>query len=424
LYKSKEVFEKSDDGFLPESLNNIGRLQTRQGKYQDAYKNLTAAYNMAKKKEGKLAMVGAKNALGNLYLEKSEPQNAINAFTESKNLAAVIGANEDLRDAYIGLTNAFKMAKDFSSAVQYQDSLISINKIIYDLEKNQKLDNLQLAWSIEKQEIDIERLTTDNKIQAQQIERAKLIRNFFIVAAALLLLLAGGAVDRYRYMSRTNKIITEEKDKSNKLLLNILPEETANELKEFGVVKARKYTQASVLFTDFVDFTGTASNMPPEDLVESINYYFSEFDNIVEKHNLEKIKTIGDAYMCAGGLPNENDTNIKDAVSAALEIIDFVNKTAQNPPKGITAFKIRIGIHSGPLIAGVVGNTKMQYDIWGDTVNIASRFETSSSPNKINVSEAIYSQLKDEMSFEFRGDQPVKNRGKMKMYFVQNGAAV
>ena len=232
-------------------------------------------------------------------------------------------------------------------------------------------------------------------------------------------LLAIGLFRRNKYINKTKFIIDEAKKKSDELLCNILPEETAEELKKYGKVEAKKYESVTVLFTDFKGFTKYAEELPPEKLVETVDMYFSEFDKIVEKYNIEKIKTIGDAYMCAGGLPEPSENHAEMMVKAAKEIAEFVKKKKQVHRVNESRFDIRIGIHTGPIVAGIVGKNKFSYDIWGDTVNVASRMESSSEAGKINVSETTYELIKDKFSFESRGEVKVKNRGSIKMYFIK-----
>jgi class 3 adenylate cyclase len=205
-----------------------------------------------------------------------------------------------------------------------------------------------------------------------------------------------------------------EKRKSDELLLNILPEEVAAELKEKGVSEARLYTEVSVLFTDFINFTGISEQLSPKELVHEIGEYFKAIDEIVERHNLEKIKTIGDAYLAVSGLPNADNAHAENAVRAALEIGAYIEKRKQEG--GL--FDIRTGINSGPVVAGIVGIKKFAYDIWGDTVNIAARMEQNGEPGKVNISHATYLMVKDKFKCEYRGEIEAKNKGKLKMYFV------
>jgi len=202
------------------------------------------------------------------------------------------------------------------------------------------------------------------------------------------------------------------------LLLNILPEETARELKEFGKVKAKRFDSVTVLFTDFVGFTSYAKNLEPEELVSSVDYYFSKFDEIMEKYKVEKIKTIGDAYMCVSGLPEPGEKDAIRAVEAAFEILDFMEESKKTNRNDIAKFDIRMGINTGPIVAGVVGTKKFAYDVWGDAVNVASRMESKSESGKINISESTYELIKDHYDCEFRGEIDVKNKGMMKMFFV------
>lgn len=295
----------------------------------------------------------------------------------------------------------------------------SVKDTLYNVENDRRIEGLQFQFLIEKKEAEIELLNRENELKASQIERSRILRNFLIAAALFLLIIVGGIAYQYWFAQKANKIITEERNRSDELLLNILPAETAEELKAYGAVKAKKYDFVSVLFTDFKAFTKQVENIPPEELVKSIDYYFKGFDEIFEKHNLEKIKTIGDSYMCVGGIPGENKSNPEDAIKAGLGIIRFVDQLKIEKPQGIQLFNVRIGISSGPVISGVVGKTKFQYDIWGDTVNLASRMETSSEDGKVNISEFTYDHVKDKFDFDFRGNIEVKNRGRVKMYYVK-----
>ncbi|MFD2999440.1 adenylate/guanylate cyclase domain-containing protein [Pontibacter toksunensis] len=210
-----------------------------------------------------------------------------------------------------------------------------------------------------------------------------------------------------------------EKKKSDDLLLNILPVETAEELKVNGRTVALRYERVTVLFTDFKDFTQISEDLTPEELVAVIDFYFCAFDKIISKYNIEKIKTIGDAYMCAGGIPNPDANTPADVVKAGLEILAFVeNLNPENQFKK-HRFEIRIGIHTGPVVAGIVGTKKFAYDIWGDTVNTASRMESSCQEGKVNISGATYELVKDEFICSYRGKVDAKNKGEIDMYFVE-----
>jgi class 3 adenylate cyclase len=217
-------------------------------------------------------------------------------------------------------------------------------------------------------------------------------------------------------LEKLYKELGAEKKKSDDLLLNILPIEVAEELKRKGLIDPVYYDSASVLFTDFKGFTTIASKMKPSELVRELDFYFSEFDKIIERYGLEKLKTIGDAYMCAGGLPKVSTTHAVDLVNAAWDIQEFMKELKLE--RGDSAWDLRIGINSGPLMAGVIGTKKFSYDIWGDTVNIASRLESNGEPKKINISQFTYDLVKEDFLCEYRGKISVKNKGEIDMYFV------
>jgi ligand-binding sensor domain-containing protein/class 3 adenylate cyclase len=212
-------------------------------------------------------------------------------------------------------------------------------------------------------------------------------------------------------------LIETEKNKVEKLLLNILPEETAEELKSKGKASARSYRQVTIMFTDFVGFTKIAETMRPADLVTKLDSYFIAFDDIVAKYNIEKIKTIGDAYMCAAGVPIRSKSNPIDTTLAALHIQRYMKEQHENEPG--QHWELRIGINTGEIIAGVVGTKRFAYDIWGNAVNVAQRMEMSSEAFKVNVSGATFQEIEPYFEFTYRGKVAAKNKGEVDMYYVE-----
>jgi class 3 adenylate cyclase len=225
--------------------------------------------------------------------------------------------------------------------------------------------------------------------------------------------------ERTRDLEQRNQDLAKEKKRSDDLLLNILPAETAEELKTYGSSKARMFEQATVMFTDFVNFTTLSSMIPPELLVAELDHCFRNFDEIITRWGLEKIKTIGDAHMSVGGITG-NTCSPSDVIHAGLEIRDFVTRYARDKPDELKPFfNLRVGIHTGIVVAGIVGLKKFSYDIWGDTVNMAARMQSSSNPGKVNVSESTYLLAAADFDFEPRGKIAAKNKGEQVMYFVE-----
>jgi class 3 adenylate cyclase/putative methionine-R-sulfoxide reductase with GAF domain len=221
-----------------------------------------------------------------------------------------------------------------------------------------------------------------------------------------------------RVKERT-KDLARALEKSDSLLLNILPSEVAEELKEKGEVTPVHFDNVTIMFTDFKDFTHIAEGMSPSQLIRELDGYFTQFDKTIDRYHLEKLKTIGDSYMCAGGIPRIGDTHPIEACLAALEIQSFMDQMKKVKEKmKEPIWELRLGIHTGSVMAGVVGERKFAYDVWGDTVNIASRMEFSGTPGKINISNATYELVKDFFDCEYRGEVDAKNKGKVRMYFV------
>jgi len=226
---------------------------------------------------------------------------------------------------------------------------------------------------------------------------------------------------RTQKIEKQKQIIEAAKIQSDALLLNILPAEIADELKQFGKSYARKHEQVSVLFADIKGFTSIAEKLTPVKLVTQLDEVFGAFDNIIAKYGMEKIKTIGDAYMCASGLPLADNENAIKSVKAALDMQQYIKEFgAANKIQNLPVFEIRIGIHTGPLVAGVVGSKKFAYDIWGDAVNLASQMEQHSEAGKVNISGETYSLVKDTFTCIHRGKIEAKSKGQVDMYFVES----
>ncbi len=231
--------------------------------------------------------------------------------------------------------------------------------------------------------------------------------------------------DQKKALESTNEELLElyvdlnnEKEKSEMLLYNILPEDVAYELKKHGRVEPVHYESVSIMFADIKGFTQIAENMSPDKLIGKLDNYFSAMDHIIERHHLEKLKTIGDCYMCAGGCPKQSKTHFVDIVLAALEIRQFL-KDSENKDANDLKWEMRIGIHTGPLVAGIIGKKKFIYDIWGDAVNTASRMESSGEPCEVNISRYTYELIKDFFETEYRGKRLIKNKGEVDMFFVK-----
>jgi len=213
--------------------------------------------------------------------------------------------------------------------------------------------------------------------------------------------------------------LQREKEKSDELLHNILPDSVIREIREKGSATAKEFKEATILFTDFVGFTKIGSSLSPAALVEELDACFRAFDEIVEENGIEKIKTIGDAYMAVGGLFDTESDSAQRVVSAALQMQEFIKKRKNiREESGLPAFEMRVGVHSGSVVAGIVGTLKFQYDIWGDAVNVASRMESNGEVGEVNISSQTQSLLQGNSKFEFtsRGMADIKGKGQLEMW--------
>jgi adenylate cyclase len=305
------------------------------------------------------------------------------------------------------LWKAYRAMKDYPNALKYHELYKmlgdSVSNAAFKKSMIEKETKYILTSEQEKKDV----------IAQKELQKQKLVRNGFIAGFAVVLLFA------VVFFSQRLKI-NKEKKRSDDLLLNILPYEVAEELKLTGHCKAKTFSMATVMFMDFKDFTSVSEKVSAELLVDEINYCFSAFDKIIQKYKVEKIKTVGDAYICVSGLPVLNFTHAVDVVNAAIEVRNFMlDRKKEKESRGEIPFELRIGIHTGPVVAGIVGLKKFQYDIWGDTVNLAARMESSGEAGQVNISGSTYVLVKEKFNCTHRGRIQAKNKGEVAMYFVE-----
>jgi class 3 adenylate cyclase len=303
-------------------------------------------------------------------------------------------------------------------AIEEKNQTINSNQ-----EAIQELTNEQMEADLEISNLELDKQKHEAEIKDSENRRNILFLIIGMFAIVMVFVIVGYVQKRKinRTLRNKNYQIIKEREKSDDLLLNILPKKIADELKEKGKTSIRKYENATVMFTDFKGFTKYAEQNTPEEVIALLDHYFCAFDEIIEKYDIEKIKTIGDAYLCVSGIPESKPGHTSKMIKIAFEMMQVMEDT-QTKMKDIGGvfLEMRIGIHCGPLVAGVVGSRKFAYDVWGDTVNIAARMEQSGQPGDINVSEAVYVMAKDDFNFNYRGEVEAKNKGKMKMYFVED----
>lgn len=402
----EELGDDANSAFAYSQLG-VGYLEYMKN-YPEALNVFFKSLNLAEKLNDKDQMLRGYLNIGSTYIKQGKSSEAKQWFQKALVLSKENQYADNLQKAYSGLSKSdsalgnYKAAfENYKLAVQYKDS-------VFNRENAQKLAQIELQNEFQKKE------TATKAEQEKKDIRQRNIRQS--ITAGLVLALIFLIVV---YFQR-NKI-SKARKRSDELLLNILPGEVAEELKTKGSAEAKHFAEVTVMFTDFKGFTRISEKLSPSELVSEIDNCFKAFDNIVTKHNIEKIKTIGDAYMCAGGLPVANTTNATDVVKAAMEIQQYMQQhLLQRKNEGKEIFEIRIGIHTGPVVAGIVGLKKFAYDIWGDTVNIASRMESSGEVGKVNISGTTYELVKGEFKFEYRGKVQAKNKGEIDMYYVEN----
>ena len=403
-------------------LNNLGYAYRSLGDYTNALDYYMQSLKIREDISDQQGMATSLNNIGSIYEKKGNYPKAIAYCQNGFELAKKIGALLEQKEGCNCLYEVYKAIGNGSKALEYHEQLAVIEDSLNAEETSEKLMQMEFQKQVTADslaQVEKERLL---RVEHDKEELANEKRQNILIASGIFVLaIAGGLWSRLSYVRKSKARLQIEKDRSENLLLNILPKEIAQELKEKGRTEARDFEMASVLFTDFKSFTETSASLSARELLQEINACFEVFDSIVDRFDIEKIKTIGDAYMAAGGLPVPTDDSVKNTVLAALEMQKFITerKTTMNK-KGFPAFEMRIGIHTGPVVAGIVGVKKFQYDIWGDTVNTASRMESNGEVSKVNISQSTYQLLKNDPYFSFvnRGKISAKGKGEIDMYFV------
>ncbi len=342
-----------------------------------------------------------KYALAEGYLDK-----ALDAAHKTEDIGLIMSIDKHLSDVYEQTGRVAKALKCYKAYKALSDS-------VYSRDHKRKMALGLLQFNFDKKERAMKEAQEKKDILAKtELRRQKVVKNALLGGIVVVLVFSGVL------FTQRNKVKSEKK-KTDNLLLNILPAEVAEELKAKGTTTAKHYNNVTVLFTDFVNFTKVAELLTPQELIDELHTCFKTFDQITEAYNIEKIKTIGDAYLAVAGLPVYSPQHAANAVNAAIEIRDFMTDRRAKLGEGRT-FSVRIGLHTGSVVAGIVGVKKFAYDIWGDAVNTAARLEQESDAGKINISQSTYELIEGKFDCFYRGEIEAKNKGLMKMYYVES----
>jgi class 3 adenylate cyclase/Tfp pilus assembly protein PilF len=421
--KDKEILEKGEDKRnLGICYNNLGNVYTKLGEFENAMESFNHSLKIREQIKDKRGIANLSKNIGLLFKEQKQFNKAIIWCEKGLKTSSEIGQLATKRESCKCLYESYKGLGNFVKALKYYERYMELGDSLKKEETAKKLQQMEFLQKIQADSLRQEKMKLKVEIaHEEQMNKQRIQKVILVSAVTVALVMIFGILRRLRYTRKAKTAIEKEKERSENLLLNILPYEVAEELKSTGTAKAKTYSMVSVMFADFKDFTRISEKVSAELLVDEIHHCFSAFDTILEKYKVEKIKTIGDSYMCASGLPVLNYTHATDLVSAAIEILTFIQeRKKEKEAKREIPFELRIGIHTGPVVAGIVGVKKFAYDLWGDTVNIAARMEQNSEAGKINISGSTYELVKDKFNCLYRGKIEAKNKGEIEMYFVES----
>ena len=438
--------ELQDPAGQAEVLNNIGLVYKNLGSYYEtvdeavnrdaawdnAVDHLRRALTAYEAAEDQTGVTMVYNGISDVLRRQKKFREALGYTQEYYTMAQSIGNYKFQQNALKDLARIHYALNDFQKAYDYRKQYDELRYSRFSEQRIKDNERREVLYSDNKKQYEIDRQEQELRVQEAELNRGKWLRRALLIGTILMALVALLLFNRYRLKNRSarelavkNDLIETERRRAEDLLLNILPASVAEELKTAGKAKARRYEEATICFTDFKGFTQISQHLSPEEVVEELHTCFVAFDEIIGRYGLEKIKTIGDAYMFAGGIPQVDPQHAHKVVRAALEIIQFMETYNERKDlEGKPRFEIRVGVHSGPVVAGIVGDRKFAYDIWGDAVNTAARVEQTSEPGRLNISEDTYRLIRDEFHFEERGLISAKHKGKLRMYFVEQKQTV
>ncbi|WP_053978559.1 adenylate/guanylate cyclase domain-containing protein [Mangrovimonas xylaniphaga] len=406
--QSLHIFEQIDhQKGIAETYGNIAQLYYLQNKYPKALDNYKKGLTYYEQLGDKNGIAVSVNNIGDIYLRQKNYPKALKHCQRGYDIAISINSLPRKRASCHCLYDIYKALGNDDQALYYLELFHTAQDSLKFQETGKKLQ--QMEFQAEARSL--------QEAHNEDIRHEENTRNISLIVGAFFLLLAGSFYMRWRYVRKSKASLQIEKERSDNLLLNILPKEVAQELKELGKSEPRKFESVTILFSDFQDFTKLTASIPATKLVVELHDIFGAFDDIMDEFGIEKIETIGDAYLAASGLPQGNPNHAINCVRAAFRMVEFLEQRNKNSD---IQWNMRIGIHSGPVIAGVVGKKKFAYDLFGDSVNTASRIETNGQVSKVNISQATYDLLKNEQDlvFEPRGKIEAKGKGEIEMYFV------
>jgi class 3 adenylate cyclase/tetratricopeptide (TPR) repeat protein len=409
LLLSREVKDISSEGYF---LNNIAMLFKDKREFEKSLKYLNESYAISTKIEKSDLIAMNLVNFGSLYSAMGDYSKSEKYLKEAIELCEELNALSYMQSAYFTLYENSVKQKDYKSALDYYEKINVLGDSLKTDETYRKLQQMEFRNEMIADSLEYVKREAIKDLEIANKQAALDIQNYLIIGIVLILIL----------ISVIAYVIFKGKKTSDALLQNILPAEVAEELKRKGYSEAKEFEKATILFSDFKDFSKICNDLSASELVSEIDYFFKKFDKITEKYGLEKIKTIGDSYMAAGGINKDSTESVVNTVLAGIEMQEVVKEHVSSTlTKSSKDFEMRVGLHTGPVIAGIVGIKKFQYDLWGETVNTASRMESYGVVSEVNISEYTYELIKDsdKFTFEQRSEVNVKSLGDIEMYLVK-----